>query len=126
MRGVSVYEGVDGVLACTQQSVESWNFGSDVCNVVEKGARMVVSIYILHRAYYLLWLAISKGAHDNVEGDDLIWLREKRHVVVWDKSNIVKVVKFIHQCWGWQGLGIVVYKPACDIPVQAVRNYIKQ
>jgi hypothetical protein len=126
MGGFSIHEGVHGVVACSHHSIEGWNLGSDVCYVLEEGARMAVSIDIFLGVQYLLWLAISKRSHDNIQGDYLIWLWKERHLVIWDESSIVKIVEFIDQRRSRQRLCIIVYKPASDVPVQAVGNLIEQ
>ena len=65
----------------------------------------------------LLWLAISKIAHDDVKSDDLVRLRKQPHSVKWHKGEVVEIVKFIDENWVWIGIGFIVNQPPSDIPV---------
>ena len=74
----------------------------------------------------LLWLSISKVTHDNVKGNNLVRFWEQGLLVIWYQVEVIEVVKLIDEGWVWVRFRVIVDEPSCHVPVQAIRDNIKE
>lgn len=93
-----------------------------------KKALPLVSLNCHLEELNLLWLPISKVVHNHIQSNNLIWFWQKRHLINWNQSKIIKLIEFIILEYGWVRIWViaVIYEPSSRVPVQIVRQNIEE
>lgn len=92
-----------------KSSVESWDFGLYVGNIVEECTWLRSQIFSYESQEDILICTIAEVIHFHVQVERHVWIFEKLFAVLRHQGKVIKRIKFINRGWFWQRFCFIVY-----------------